>query len=68
VVRYWREGVRDNRFDSLGDDALILITTPRQSHPDVATDFLPHTECQGKHPQGEVFQRMLQRLDAHDLE
>ena len=66
VVRYWREGVRDNRFDSLDGNALILITTPRQSHPDIATDFLPHTECQGKHLQGEAFHRMLQRLDVHN--
>ncbi len=64
IVKYQRTGFKENRFDASDGNALLIITTPRVSNPDVETDFSLNVECLGKHVKSEEFDKMLQKVDS----
>ena len=64
VVKYQREGIKENRFDALDGNALFIIKTPRKSNPNIKTDFTVQKECLGKYVKGDKFNKMLKRVDA----
>ena len=68
IVNYQRSGFEANRFDALDGNALFLITTPRESNPDVKTDFKVQTECLGKYVKGKEFEKMLGKIDTLNAE
>lgn len=68
IVKYQRTGFEENRFDALDGNALFIITTPRESNPDVQTDFSVKHECLGKYVKGEEFDKMLSKIDTLNSE
>jgi len=63
IVKYQREGFKENRFDALDGNALFIITTPRRSNSDVETDFSVKPECLGKYIKGKSFDEMLEHIN-----
>jgi len=68
IVKYARQGFEKNRFDALDGNALVIMTIPRVSNPDVETDFSLKHECLGKHIKGQEFVSMLTKIDKLNAE
>ena len=63
IVKYQRDGVKENRFDALDGNAIFIITTPRKSNPNVNTDFSVKKEYLGINVKGKEFEEMLKNVD-----
>jgi len=63
IVKYQRDGVKENRFDALDGNAIFIITTPRESNPNVNTDFSVKKEYLGINVKGKEFEEMLKNVD-----
>lgn len=63
IVRYTRQGHKNNHFDQLDGNALFIITTPRQSNPTIETDYSVQAECLSQYVKGEEFEKMYKKID-----